>query len=160
MSEYKIGYGEDIHRLVCGRPLILGGIEIPFEKGEEAHSDGDVLVHALIDAILGAMAIGDIGKLYPDTSEKTLNMNSMTMLKEVFELVIKNGYQINNVDTTIILEKPKLQEYIPLMRKNIANTLDLDIDNVSIKAKTNEGLGPIGEGRAIKAVCVALLTKK
>ncbi len=154
----RIGYGEDIHELVEGRKLILAGVEIPFDKGERAHSDGDVVIHALVDALLGAIAEGDIGKLYPDNLTSTEGMNSMVMLKEVYQKVKAKTLGISNIDITIILEQPKLQNYIQDMRQNIADALGLQISDVSIKAKTNEGLGPIGEQRAVKAVAVVLLS--
>ena len=150
----RVGFGNDIHRLVEGRPLMLGGIEIPFDKGEDAHSDGDVLLHAISDAILGAKAMGDIGQLFPDDSPHTKDMPSLAILKSV---QILSGASIINIDSTITLEKPKLADHIPAIRKSIADLLEINIEQVSVKAKTAEGLGPIGEGKAIKAEAVVLI---
>ena len=150
----RVGFGNDIHRLVEGRPLMLGGIEIPFDKGEDAHSDGDVLLHAISDAILGAKAMGDIGQLFPDDSPHTKDMPSLAILKSVHVL---SGARIINIDSTITLEKPKLADHIPAIRKSIADLLEINIKQVSVKAKTAEGLGPIGEGKAIKAEAVVLI---
>ena len=150
----RVGFGNDIHRLVEGRPLMLGGIEIPFDKGEDAHSDGDVLLHAISDAILGAKAMGDIGQLFPDDSPHTKDMPSLAILKSV---QILSGARIINIDSTITLEKPKLADHIPAIRKSIADLLEINIKQVSVKAKTAEGLGPIGEGKAIKAETVVLI---
>ena len=150
----RVGFGNDIHRLVEGRPLMLGGIEIPFDKGEDAHSDGDVLLHAISDAILGAKAMGDIGQLFPDDSPYTKDMPSLAILRSV---QILSGARIINIDSTITLEKPKLADHIPAIRKSIADLLEINIEQVSVKAKTAEGLGPIGEGKAIKAEAVVLI---
>ena len=150
----RVGFGNDNHRLVEGRPLMLGGIEIPFDKGEDAHSDGDVLLHAISDAILGAKALGDIGQLFPDDSPHTKDMPSLAILKSV---QILSGARIINIDSTITLEKPKLADHLPAIRKSIADLLEINIKQVSVKAKTAEGLGPIGEGKAIKAEAVVLI---
>ena len=150
----RVGFGNDIHRLVEGRPLLLGGIEIPFDKGADAHSDGDVLLHAISDAILGAKALGDIGQLFPDDSPHTKDMPSLAILKSV---QILSGARIINIDSTITLEKPKLADHLPAIRKSIADLLEINIKQVSVKAKTAEGLGPIGEGKAIKAEAVVLI---
>lgn len=150
----RVGFGNDIHRLVEGRPLMLGGIEIPFDKGEDAHSDGDVLLHAISDAILGAKSMGDIGQLFPDDSPNTKDMPSSAILKSV---QILSGARIINIDSTITLEKPKLADHIPAIRKSIADLLEINIKQVSVKAKTAEGLGPLGEGKAIKAEAVVLI---
>ena len=150
----RVGFGNDIHRLVEGRPLMLGGIEIPFDKGEDAHSDGDVLLHAISDAILGAKAMGDIGQLFPDDSPYTKDMPSLAILRSV---QILSGARIINIDSTITLEKPKLADHIPAIRKSIADLLEINIKQVSVKAKTAEGLGPIGEGKAIKAEAIVLI---
>ncbi len=150
----RVGFGNDIHRLVEGRPLMIGGIEIPFDKGEEAHSDGDVLLHAITDAILGAAAMGDIGQHFPDDSPLTKDASSSSFLKNV---QLMTGARIINIDSTITLEKPKLAEHIPAIRKSIADLLEINIKQVSVKAKTAEGLGPIGEGKAIKAEAVVLI---
>ena len=158
-SMYKIGFAEDIHRLVPNRKLLLGGIHIPFELGEDAHSDGDVLLHAISESLLGALALGDLGKLFPDTSKETEGMDSKIILDKVISLVRSKGYDISNIDTSIILERPKLAPHIEDIRQSISNILNIDIEKVSVKANTNEGLGPIGEGKAIKAISIVLLNK-
>lgn len=150
----RIGIGNDIHRLIEGRPLILGGVEIPYSKGEEAHSDGDVLVHAIIDAILGACAKGDIGALFPPSDERYKDADSLKLLKQAVEYT---GAKIINIDSSITLEEPKLRPYITTMRERIAEVLSIDIDRVSIKAKTNEGLDEIGKGNAVNAIAVVLV---
>ena len=150
----RIGIGNDIHRLIEGRPLILGGVEIPYSKGEEAHSDGDVLVHAIIDAILGACAKGDIGRLFPPSDERYKDADSLKLLKQAVEYT---GAKIINIDSSITLEEPKLRPYITTMRERIAEVLSIDIDRVSIKAKTNEGLDEIGKGNAVNAIAVVLV---
>ena len=150
----RIGFGNDIHRLVTGRPLVIGGVTIPSDKGEEAHSDGDVLIHAIIDSILGAKALGDIGALFPPSDAKWKDADSKELLKAVLKL---SKPDIINIDATITLERPKLRGYIEEIRKELSKLLDIDILQVSIKAKTNEGLGDIGSGNAIKAECVILL---
>lgn len=153
----RIGTGWDIHKLQDGKKLIIGGRPIPFERGAVAHSDGDVLYHALIDAILGAAALGDIGTHFPPESEEWKDADSRTLLKKAMFLAKKSGGRVVNVDTTIILEKPRLKDYINAMRTNIAFDLTIPIDKVSVKAKTSEGLGPVGEGKAIEAHAVVLL---
>lgn len=150
----RIGIGNDIHRLIEGRPLILGGVEIPYSKGEEAHSDGDVLVHAIIDAILGACAKGDIGRLFPPSDERYKDADSLDLLKQTVEYT---GAKIINIDSSITLEEPKLRPYITTMRERIAEVLSIDIDRVSIKAKTNEGLDETGKGNAVSAIAVVLV---
>lgn len=150
----RIGIGNDIHRLIEGRPLILGGVEIPYSKGEEAHSDGDVLVHAIIDAILGACAKGDIGRLFPPSDERYKDADSLQLLKQAMEYT---GAKIINIDSSITLEEPKLSPYISAMRERIAEVLSIDIDRVSIKAKTNEGLDETGKGNAVSAIAVVLV---
>ena len=150
----RVGTGFDIHKLGKGRKLIIGGVTIPSEYGEIAHSDGDVLLHAIIDAILGAYAAGDIGMLFPDTSKDTKDMDSAIMLRSVLS---KLNAKLVNIDSTVILEKPKLSSYIPGIRKNIAKLTNIPVENVSVKAKTAEGLGPIGEGLAITAEAVVLV---
>jgi len=151
----RIGIGYDVHRLVENRKLILGGVEILFEKGLEGHSDADVLIHSIIDAILGALAEGDIGQLFPDTDETYKDINSRILLKEVKKILDNSGYKIGNLDTTICAQEPKLQKYIPQMRKKIASDLNTDISNISIKATTEENLGISGKG--ISATAVVLL---
>jgi len=151
----RIGIGYDVHQLVENRKLILGGVEILFEKGLEGHSDADVLIHSIIDAILGALAEGDIGQLFPDTDETYKDINSRILLKEVKKILDNSGYKIGNLDTTICAQEPKLQKYILQMRKKIASDLNTDISNISIKATTEENLGISGKG--ISAIAVVLL---
>ena len=155
----RIGFSKDIHRLVENRKLIIGGVVVPFEKGELAHSDGDVLYHALAESILGALALGDLGKHFPDTSSETKDMDSGLIVSKVVSLMKEKGYGVNNVDIFVSLEKPKLKDYIELMRKNVASLLEVDIDYVSIKAGTNEKMGPVGLGEAIEASSIILLKK-
>ena len=155
--DYRVGFSKDIHKLVENRKLIIAGVVIPFEKGELAHSDGDVLYHALAESILGALALGDLGKHFPDNSEKTLNMDSAIIVSEAVKMMFEKGYEVNNVDLFISLEKPKLKDYIPQMRENVANLLRIDADRVSIKAGTNEGCGEVGKGEAIEASSIILL---
>ena len=150
----RIGFGNDIHRLAEGRALMLGGIAIPSKKGEVAHSDGDVLLHALIDALLGAKALGDIGALFPPSDAKYKDADSKELLKKVLELTKP---EIINIDATIMLEAPKLRGYIDSIRESLSELLSIDVSRVSIKAKTNEGLGEIGSGAAIKAECIILI---
>lgn len=156
---FRIGYAEDIHRLVSNRKLLIGGIEIPFELGEQAHSDGDVLLHAISEALLGSLALGDLGKHFPDDSSETKDMNSKEIIKKITSLINKNGYEISNIDTSIILEKPKLSPYIEQIRKSVSDIVGIDIRKISIKANTNEGLGPIGDSKAIKAIAIVLVNK-
>ncbi|MEN2998223.1 MAG: 2-C-methyl-D-erythritol 2,4-cyclodiphosphate synthase [Brevinematia bacterium] len=139
MAHYRVGQGFDIHRLVEGRKFILGGIEIPYEKGFLAHSDGDVLAHAITDALLGAIGERDIGYHYPDTSQETINMNSMEILKNTLEKVFSRGFTIENIDSTIIANEPKLQPYIEKIKQNLSTTLNIDKDRIGVKAKTTEG---------------------
>ena len=157
--EYRVGFSKDIHRLVEKRKLIIAGVVIPFELGELAHSDGDVLYHALAESILGALALGDLGKHFPDTSKDTLDMDSSLIVKEVVKMMKEKGYQVNNVDIFVSLEKPKLKDYIELMRKNVATLLEVSVDQVSIKAGTNEGCGEVGKGEAIEATSMIMLKK-
>lgn len=153
----RIGHGYDVHRLVEGRKLILGGVEIPYNKGLLGHSDADVLLHAIMDSILGACALGDIGKLFPDSDEKYRGADSMGLLREVARFVKKKGFTVENVDTTVTAQAPKLSPFIEEMRKNISNALGLDISCVSVKATTDEGLGFTGEGLGISATAVCLV---
>ncbi len=152
----RVGYGYDVHRLVEERKLILGGVEIPFEKGLLGHSDADVLLHAVTDAMFGAAAMGDIGSHFPDTDPKYKGADSLLLLKECGKLLKQAGWQVENIDSTIVAQRPKLLPYVPQMRENIARVLDLTIDQVSIKGKTEEGLGFTGngEGMAVHAVCL------
>ena len=160
MSNMRIGYGEDIHRLVTGRKLMLAGVHVPFERGEDAHSDGDVVYHALGDALLGAIALGDIGQHFQDNAKHTKDMDSSLIVKGCYEMVVQQGYEVSNVDITVILEKPKIREYIQEMRGNIAKLLGISIDKVSIKAGTNEGLDAIGRGEAVKAIALVLVNER
>lgn len=158
---FKIGEGYDVHRFSDNRDLILGGEKIDYEKGLLGHSDADVLIHSIIDSLLGAMALGDIGKFFPDTDEKYKNINSMLLLKEVKKILDGNNeyekkYKILNIDATVICEKPKLRNYIDKMRNNIKDVLNINIDQINIKATTEEGLGFTGrkEGIAARAICL------
>ena len=155
----RVGIGYDIHRLVCGRKLILGGVEIPFAKGLEGHSDADALLHALSDAMLGALALGDIGTHFPDDDPKYKDASSAALLGEVDKLVRREGYSVGNADTVIIAEKPKLGPFFADMRKKISGILKIDSARVSVKATTNERLGPIGRGEAIGASAIVALKK-
>ena len=159
MSQYRIGQGFDIHKLEKGLPLVIGGVSFDFEKGFVAHSDGDVLIHAIIDAILGALALSDIGALFPDTDKKYKNADSKKLLEQVINIIKEKGYKIVNLDTTIKAQKPKMRDKINEIRKSLATVLKTDIENISVKAKTMEGLGPIGESHAIAADSVVLLEK-
>lgn len=153
----RVGTGYDVHQLVHGRKLILGGVEIPYEKGLLGHSDADVLIHAIMDALLGAAALGDIGKHFPDTDEAYKGISSMRLLQKVAELIEEQLYVIENIDATIIAQKPKLAPYIQQMKENIANVLGLEENQVNVKATTEEGLGFTGEGRGISAQAVCSL---
>lgn len=155
----RIGIGEDIHRFVEGRPLILGGIEIPYEKGLLGHSDADALLHAISDAILGAIAQGDIGTAFPPEDESIKGIDSRKILAFCAEKARSMGFEIVNVDANIVTEKPKMRPHIPAIRESIANLLGLPLEAVSVKAKTNEGLGPVGEMRALRTNAVVLLSK-
>ena len=155
----RIGFASDIHKLVIGRKFVLSGVVIPSKVGELAHSDGDVVYHAVSEAILGALALGDLGKHFPATEEYK-NIDSSFIVKKVVFMMLKKGYEVNNVDISITLEKPKLKSYIMDMRKNLAVLLNTSIDNVSIKAGTNEGIDDIGQGLAVKADAIVLLKKK
>lgn len=155
----RIGQGYDVHKLVEGRKLILGGVDIPYEKGLLGHSDADVLIHAIMDALLGAAALGDIGKHFPDNSDDYKNISSLVLLKKVCLLLKDNGYNTINIDATVIAQRPKLAPYLDEMRKNIADRLEADINIISIKATTEEGLGFTGNGEGIAAQAVCLLEK-
>ncbi len=156
----RIGYGNDVHRLETGEKLMLGGVEIPSEKGSVGHSDGDALLHALTDAIFGALAEGDIGTHFSDAEERWKNAESMTFLRYAVSLMKEKGYAFVNVDSTVNLEKPKLRPYIEQMREEIANCLEISIECVSIKAKTGEKVDAVGEQRAVKVEVVILLQKE
>jgi 2-C-methyl-D-erythritol 2,4-cyclodiphosphate synthase len=159
MTNIRIGEGWDIHALVEGRKLILGGVQIPHSKGLLGHSDADALLHAITDAILGAAALGDIGSHFPDTDAQFKGANSAVLLREVARLVREKGFEIGNVDSTVIAQAPKLAPHIGGMRQNIAQALAVTIDQVNVKAKTAEKMGPVGEGRAMEARAVVLLVK-
>jgi 2-C-methyl-D-erythritol 2,4-cyclodiphosphate synthase len=156
---FRVGTGYDLHRLVEDRPLILGGMRIPYEKGLLGHSDADVLCHAITDAILGAAAMGDIGTHFPDTDPRFKDANSMDLLVRAYKLVQSSEYRIVNIDATVVAEKPKLREYIDGIRQRLADNLDLRRNQVSVKAKTNEGVGPEGRGEAISAQAVVMLER-
>ncbi len=160
MNAIRIGEGWDIHALVEGRKLILGGVDIPHHKGLLGHSDADALLHAITDALLGAAAMGDIGSHFPDTDAQFKGADSAVLLREVARRVRAKGYAIGNVDSTVIAQAPKLAPYIAAMRESIAHALSLDVDQVNVKAKTAEKMGPVGEGMAIEARAVALLFKE
>lgn len=155
----RIGNGYDVHKLVEGRKLILGGVEIPHTKGVLGHSDGDVLIHAIMDAMLGALALGDIGQHFPDTDMKYENIDSTILLTRVKELIAERGYRVINLDSIIVLQKPKVKPYIETMRKRVAEVLEIDIDQVSVKATTEEKLGFTGDESGVKSYCVVLLEK-
>jgi len=155
----RIGLGRDLHRLVSGRKFLLGGVEIPFEKGELAHSDGDVLTHAIIDALLGAAALGDIGEFYPDNDPAWKDANSLELLKNAWQQVKAQGWRLVNLDCTVVCEKPKILPYREEIRRSLAKTLEIETSRVFVKGKTSEGLGPIGSGEAVEALAVCLLGK-
>lgn len=156
----RIGNGYDVHRLVEGRKLILGGVEIPHLKGILGHSDGDVLVHAIMDALLGSLALGDIGQHFPDTSNEYKDIDSMILLERVFNLIKEKGYRVVNLDCVIVAQKPKLKPYLEEMRQKISKVLETQISNISVKATTEEKLGFTGNEEGIKSYCVVLLEKK
>ena len=153
----RIGHGYDVHRLTEGRKLILGGVEIPYEKGLLGHSDADVLTHAVMDALLGAAGLGDIGRHFPDNDDRFLGADSLLLLQEVCRLLSVKGYRIGNVDVTVIAQRPKLMQFIPKMRRNLAGVMNVDEDAVNVKATTEEKLGFTGEGLGIAAHAVALI---
>ncbi len=159
MTGLRIGHGYDVHRLTEGRRLILGGVEVPYEKGLLGHSDADVLTHAVMDALLGAAALGDIGKLFPDTDAAYAGISSILLLERVVERLREAGYAVVNLDATVLAQAPKLAPYRERMRENLAHVLALDASRVSVKATTEEGLGFTGEGLGIAAHAVALLEK-
>ena len=156
----RIGMGYDVHKLVENRDLILGGVKIPYELGLLGHSDADVLIHAIMDSLLGASALGDIGKHFPDTDPKYKGISSIELLKEVGKLLKDNNFTIGNIDSTIIAQKPKMAPHIESMRKNIANALNISVNQINVKATTEEGLGFTGEGKGISSQSICLLTKK
>ncbi len=155
----RVGIGYDIHRLVAGRKLILGGVEIAFEKGLSGHSDADVLIHAVMDALLGAAALGDIGQHFPPGDARYKDISSLLLLSHVAAFLQERGYAVGNVDATIVAERPKMAPHIPEMRQRIAETLDIGVEQVGVKATTNEGLGALGRGEGIAAWAVAVLVR-
>lgn len=157
MCNFRIGHGYDVHRLVTERDLILGGVTVPFEKGLLGHSDADVLLHAVCDALLGALALGDIGKHFPDSDPQYAGIDSRLLLSRTAELIREKGWQIGNVDATVVAQAPRLSPYIQEMRENIATVLDLPLDTINVKATTEEHLGFTGEGLGIAAHAVCLL---
>ena len=157
MSVPRIGQGYDVHRLTEGRALVLGGVTVPWEKGLLGHSDADVLLHALMDALLGAAALGDIGRLFPDSDSRYEGADSRVLLREVGKVLAQNGYTVGNVDATLIAQRPKVAPYVPRMRANIAADLGIPLDAVSVKATTEEGLGFTGDGSGMAAHAVVLL---
>ena len=156
----RIGHGYDVHRLVEGRDLILGGVKIDYEKGLDGHSDADVLLPAVSDALLGAAGLGDIGRHFPDTDPKYKGADSLELLREVYRKISEKGFRVGNIDVTMIAQKPKLKDFIPQMRENIAAALEIPVDRVSVKATTEEGLGFTGEGLGIAAHAVVLIDEK
>ena len=153
----RVGQGFDVHALVAGRRLIIGGVHVPYERGLEGHSDADVLLHAICDALLGAAALGDIGRHFPDTDAQFRGADSIVLLAEAARRVRAAGYQIGNVDSTIVAQAPKMAPHIPAMRERIAQALDIDVGAVNVKAKTAENMGPVGERQAIEARAACLL---
>lgn len=156
----RIGFGYDVHRLVEDRKLILGGVEVPYEKGLLGHSDADVLIHALMDAMLGAAGMGDIGRHFPDNDDQYKGLSSMILLQKVTELLTEAGYMVNNIDVTVVAQRPKLAGFIPQMEQNLADVLQVATDAVNIKATTTEKLGFEGEGLGISAYAVCSIAKK
>ena len=159
MTKLRVGHGYDVHRLVEGRALILGGVTVPFDRGLLGHSDADVLTHAVMDALLGAAALGDIGKLFPDSDAAYAGADSIALLRRVTALLREHGWQVGNVDTTVVAQAPKLAPYIPEMRRRLAEAMGLDVDCVSVKATTEERLGFTGSGEGMAAHAVALVEK-
>lgn len=153
----RVGLGYDVHKLVEGRDLILGGVKIPYEKGLLGHSDADVIVHAIMDALLGAAALGDIGQHFPDTDPRYEGISSISLLEHVGKLLEENNYVIENIDATIIAQRPKMMPHLPQMRENVAKALGIEVNQVSIKATTEEGLGFTGAGEGISAQAICLL---
>ena len=160
MNKTRIGQGFDVHQLVAGRKLIIGGVTIPYDKGLRGHSDADVLLHAICDALLGAAALGDIGRHFSDTDPRYKNIDSRVLLREVCHLLEENNYQVVNIDATIIAQAPKMAPHIPAMIANIAQDLKLQASDVNVKAKTAEQLGPVGRGEGIVAEAVCLIVEK
>ncbi len=159
MTEYRIGQGTDLHVLVENRDFVLGGVTIPYEKGFKAHSDGDVLIHAIIDALFGALCLDDIGAHFPDNDPKYKNADSSKLLEEAVSIIRNLGWKINNLDSTIHAQAPKLRPHVLAIREKLAQILNISVDKVSVKAKTNEGVDAVGEKRAVSVDCVVLLYK-
>ena len=159
MTKLRVGHGYDVHRLVEGRVLILGGVTVPFDRGLLGHSDADVLTHAVMDALLGAAALGDIGKLFPDSDEAYAGADSIALLERVTALLREHGWQVGNVDATVVAQTPKLAPYIPEMRRRLAEAMGLDVDCVSVKATTEERLGFTGSGEGMAAHAVVLIER-
>ena len=159
MNNFRIGHGYDVHKLVECRRLVLGGVDIPYEKGLLGHSDADVLLHAISDALLGAVALGDIGKHFPDTDEAYKNADSIILLSKVNDIITAAGYKVSNIDATVIAQAPKLAPHIEQMRKNIAKAISTELENVSVKATTEEHLGFTGRGEGISAHAVCIVEK-
>ena len=159
MTKLRVGHGYDVHRLVEGRALILGGVTVPFDRGLLGHSDADVLTHAVMDALLGAAALGDIGKLFPDSDEVYAGADSIALLERVTALLREHGWQVGNVDATVVAQAPKQAPYIPEMRRRLAEAMGLDVDCVSVKATTEERLGFTGSGEGMAAHAVALIER-
>lgn len=157
MSAFRIGHGYDVHRLTAGRKLILGGVEVPFERGLLGHSDADVLTHAVMDALLGGAGLGDIGKLFPDSDPAYAGVSSLVLLDRVADRLRAAGYRVGNVDATVVAQQPKLAPYIPRMRRNLAERLGIPPEQINVKATTEEGLGFTGAGQGMAAHAVALL---
>lgn len=156
----RIGQSTDVHPLAAGRALVLGGVHIPCDKGTLGHSDGDALTHAVTEAIIGAMALGDIGSWFPDNDPRYEGISSLLLLKKIGQVMREHEYEISNIDALILIEKPKMRPYIEQMRKNLADTLGIDIQQVNVKATTYEKMGPIGQGQAVEAQAVVLLKEK
>ena len=159
MTKLRVGHGYDVHRLVEGRALILGGVTVPFDRGLLGHSDADVLTHAVMDALLGAAALGDIGRLFPDSDAAYAGADSIALLERVTALLREHGWQVGNVDATVVAQAPKLAPYIPEMRRRLAEAMGLDVDCVSVKATTEERLGFTGSGEGMAAHAVALIER-
>lgn len=157
---YRIGFGIDVHQLVAGRPLVIGGVTIPHDKGSLGHSDADVLLHAICDAMLGALSLGDIGEHFPNTDERYRNIDSKLLLKHCFDLILSKGYSIVNIDSTVCLEQPKIKPHTEKMRAAIASLLAISTDDVSVKATTTEKMGFEGREEGLTAYAVVLLSKK
>jgi 2-C-methyl-D-erythritol 2,4-cyclodiphosphate synthase len=160
ITDIRTGIGFDVHAFVKGRRLIIGGIEISFEKGLEGHSDADVLLHAIADALLGSLSLGDIGQHFPDTDDKYENMDSLVLLKNVYEMIKKKGYLLGNLDSVVALQKPKIMQYIPQMKNKIAEILETTSDKISIKATTTEKLGFVGREEGAAAMATVIILKK